>query len=190
FWCPGTGRRCAACRSSLPLRATLRSRWSGLQFHVGAEAVPAAFPADATFLVPAEWRGGVELVEGVRPDHAGAHAAGHLEDLRTLDRPHAAGKAVRGVVRFWEPLHLGAEGLDREHWAEDFLLHHPVRLRNPGKNGRSAPEAALRHRAGALVHLGALLLPEREVGMNALELRRRVDRTDVRVLVERVADDQ
>src|ERR1051325_10168696 len=66
----------------------------------------------------------------------------------------------------------------------------PIALRDVGEHGRHEPVALLRQAARRLVDLGALLLPATHELLDLLELRARVDRADVGVLVERIADAQ
>ena len=63
-----------------------------------------------------------------------------------------------------------------------------MRLRHAGEQRRREPEAALGEIAGGLIHHRALLNAARDELADLLELRPGVDRADVRVLVERVAD--
>src|SRR5262249_57009334 len=65
---------------------------------VRLQPLPAAFPAVAGFLVAAERRRRVELVEGVRPHHAGPQPGGHVQDQRPLLGPDPGRQAVRRVV--------------------------------------------------------------------------------------------
>ncbi len=141
-------------------------------------------------LVAAERRGRVEAVVRVRPDHAGAQALRHREDPRALLRPDAGREPVRRVVRLLDRLVRRAERQHREHRPEDLLLRDPVALRDVREDGRHEPVALLRQAARRLVDLGALLLPALDELLDLLELLPRVDRADVGVLVERVADAQ
>ena len=81
-----------------------------------------------------------------------------------------------------------AEGEDGEDGAEDLLLRDAVALRDVREDGRREPVALLREDARRLVDLGALLLAGGDELADLLELRGGVDRADVGVLVERVAD--
>ena len=95
-----------------------------------------------------------------------------------------------GVVRLLDRLLGRAEGEHREHRPEDLLLRDPVALGDVREDGRREPEAALGQRALGLEDLGALLSPARDELLDPLELLAGVDRADVGVLVERVADAQ
>ena len=158
---------------------------------VRLEPVAAALAAEAGLLVAAERRRRIEAVERVRPDDAGAQPLDHPQDPRALLRPHAGREPVRRVVRLLDRLLGRAEREHREHRPEDLLLRDPVALRDVREDASartSSPSPGSRH--ARLVDLGALLLPARDELADLLELRLRVDRADVGVLVERVADAQ
>src|SRR5213076_2277017 len=157
---------------------------------VGLQSLPAALPAVARFLVPAERRGGIELVERVRPDHAGAQLVGDGEDAGTLLRPDPGGQPVGRVVRLLHRLGRGAEGEYRQDRAEDLLAGDPVRLRDAGENRGHEPESAVRYLARCGPRLGALRLTPRGQLADPGQLRGRVDGADVGVLVQRVTDAQ
>src|SRR3954470_3791031 len=161
-----------------------------VQLQIRLEPVPAALAAEARLLVAAERRGRIEAVVGIRPDHARAHALSHPEDARSLLRPDAGAEPVRRVVRLLDRLVRRPECQDRQHRAEDLLLRDPVALRDVGEHRRREPVPLLRQPARGLIDLGALLLAGRDELLDLLELLLRVDRADVRVLVERVADAQ
>src|SRR5215210_995130 len=163
-------------------------RLGAVEVDVGLEAVQAALAAEAALLVAAERRGRIEAVVGVRPDHARAQALRQREDARALLGPHARREAVRRVVRFLDRFVRGAERQHREHRPEDLLLRNPVALGDVREDGRDEPVALLGQAALRLEDLGALLLPARDELRDLVELRPRVDRADVGVLVERVAD--
>src|SRR3954467_6951505 len=76
---------------------------------VRLQAVPAALTAVTGFLVAAERRRGVELVERVGPDHAGPQPVGDGQDPRTLVGPDAGRQPVRRVVGLFDRLGGGAE---------------------------------------------------------------------------------
>src|SRR5262245_2936289 len=171
-------------------RRLLRSATDGLrpiEREIRLQPVPAALAAEARFLVATERRSRIEAVVCVRPDDSGLEPLRHPENPRALLRPHAGGEAVRGVVRLLDCLLRRAEGEHREHRPKDLLLRDPVALGDVREDGRHEPVALLRQTAGRLVDLRALLLPGGDKLLDLLELRARVDRTDVRVPVERVA---
>ena len=132
----------------------------------------------------------IEAVEGVGPHDARAQPLGHPEDPRALLRPDPGREPVHRVVRLLDRLVRRPEGEHLQHRPEDLLLRDPVALRDAREHGRREPVAALGQLAGRLVDLRPLLLPACDELADPVELRRRVDRTDVRVLVERVADAQ
>src|SRR5207245_8681340 len=63
-------------------------------------------------------------------------------------------------------------------------------LRHVGEKGRREPEAPSWQHTFRLVELGALLDPRLDQALDLLELSARADRSDVGVLVERVAQAQ
>src|SRR6185369_12279113 len=110
---------------------------------VSLQTLAATFPAVPGFLITAERRRRVELVERVGPNHAGAQLVGDREDPRTLLGPDAGAQAVRSVVGLLHRLGRRAEGEDRQHRPEDLLAGDPVSLGNAGEDRRREPEAAL-----------------------------------------------
>src|SRR3984885_2559928 len=102
---------------------------------VGLQPVPATFPAVPGFLVAAERRGRVELVERVGPHHAGAQPVGDGEDPGALLGPDSGGQPVRRVVRLLHRLPRSTEGQYGQHRTEDLLAGDPVRLGHPGEDG-------------------------------------------------------
>src|SRR4029077_4881567 len=74
--------------------------------------------------------------------------------------------------------------------AEDLLLRDAVALRDVREDRRHEPVALLRQRARRLVDLRAFRLARLDELDDLVELHPRVDRADVGVLVERVADAQ
>src|SRR6266508_2766895 len=175
---PSRAKRAARCKgeplgspeSPSPSSSELRS----LELQIGLEPVAAALAAEAGLAVAAERRGRIEAVEGIRPDDAGAQALGHPEDARALlDR----------LVRRAERQHA-------QHRTEDLLLRDPVALRDVREDGRREPVALLRQAARRLVDLRSFVASRLHELFDLVELHARVDRADVGVLVERVADAQ
>src|SRR4030095_14024844 len=123
---------------------------------VRAQTVHAALAAEAGLLVAAERRRGVELVERVRPDDAGAHLRGDLEDLGSLVGPDTGGEAVRNVVRLLDGLLGRAARHHRENRPEDLLARDPMGLRDAGEERRGKEVPLRRDRARRLVDLSAL----------------------------------
>src|SRR6266487_2288436 len=150
----------------------------------------AALAAEARLLVAAEGRRRVELVERIRPDDTGLHLRGDLEDLGALVGPDARREAVRDVVGLFDRLFRSAERHDGEYRTEDLLSRDPVGLRNAGEEGRRQPEASLRKGAGGLMNLGPFFDAAGDQLPDLLELYPGVDRSDVRVLVQGVAQTQ
>src|SRR4051794_29411898 len=161
-----------------------------LELQVRLEPVQAAFAAEARLLVAAERRRRVEAVERVRPDDARTQALSHPEDARSLLGPNSRAQSVRRVVRLLERFLGRAERQHGEHRPEDLLLRDAVALRDVREHRRREPIALLGQSARRLIDLRAFLLPARDELPDLLELHRRVDRADVAVLVERIADAQ
>src|SRR6266508_4460054 len=121
---------------------------------------------------------------------SGAQALGHPEDARALLRPDARAEAVHRVVRLLDRLVRRAERQHAQHRTEDLLLRDPVALRDVREDGRREPVALLRQAARRLVDLRSFVASRLHELFDLVELHARVDRADVGVLVERVADAQ
>src|SRR6185436_4581717 len=174
-----------------PHRATAQPRnHSSRQTHIRSEPMHPTLASETRFLVPPERRGGIELVVRIRPDHAGAELRGHLQNARAFLRPHTRRQSIRRVVRLLDRFLGRAEREHREDGAEDLFLGDAVGLRDAGEEGRREPEAARGQLARGLHHLRAFLDAALDELADLLELRARVDRADVGVLVERIADAQ
>ena len=102
--------------------------------------------------------------------------------------PDPGRQAVGRVVRLLDRLVRRPERQHREDRPEDLLARDPVALGDVGEQRRAEEVAALGQVAGRLVELGALGDAGRDELGDLLELGLRVDRPDVGVLVERVAD--
>src|SRR5438874_2283364 len=161
-----------------------------LELQIRPQTVPPALAAEARLLVAAERRRRVEPVVRVRPDYAGAQAFGHPENARALLGPHACAETVRRVVRLLDRFIRRAERQDREHRPEDLLLRDPVALRDVREDRRHEPVALLGQTTRRLVDLRTLVLAHSDELLDLVELLLRVDRADVGVLVERIADSQ
>src|SRR5215469_13715972 len=117
--------------SSLLPRGDDPSRSPRSDIEVRGQAVPAALPPEAGFLVPAERARGVEPVVGVGPHYAGPQPLGEPQDPAALVCPDPGGQAVRGVVGLADRLLAGAEREHREHRPEYLLPGDSVRLADP-----------------------------------------------------------
>src|SRR5262245_56717759 len=148
----------------------------------------AALATEARLLVAAERRARVEAVVGVRPHDARPKPLRHPEDPRSLLRPDARAQSVRRVVRLLDRLLGSAEGEDRQDRPEDLLLRDAIALRHVREDRRREPVALLREPARRLVDLRTFLCARRDELLDLFQLLLRVDRTDVGVLVERIAD--
>src|SRR4051812_5895730 len=161
-----------------------------LEGEVRLEPMETALAAEARLLVAAERARRVEAVERVRPHDAGAQALRHPQYARALLRPHPGGQAVGRVVRLLDGLLRRAERQHAEHGAEDLLLRDAVALRDVREDGGREPVALLRQPAWRLVDLGAFVLAGLHELLDARQLLPGIDRADIGVLVERVADPQ
>src|SRR5713226_7787938 len=174
-------------RDRLPSRGS-SAGLGALELQVRLQPVAAALPAEAGLFVAAERRRRIEAVEGVRPDDAGTQTLRHPENARALFGPDACAEAVRRVVRLLDGLVGRAERENGQHGPEDLLLCDAIALRDVREDGRRKPVALLRQPARRLVDFGALLLPGFDELTNLVELLLRVDRPDVGVLVQRIAN--
>src|SRR5438477_9364636 len=147
-----------------------------------------ALSPETRFLVAAERGGGVEAVVGVGPDDARTEALRHREDARALFSPHPRGEAVGSVVRLLDRLVRRPEREDRKDRPEDLLLRDAVRLRDAREDRRHEPIPSLGELARRLVDLSALVDPRLHERTDLVELLLRVDRTDIGVLIQRIAD--
>src|ERR1700680_2853596 len=100
------------------------------------EALPPAFASEPGFLVAAERRRWVELVEGVRPDDARLEQRAHLENPRSLVRPHTSRESIHGVVRLFDGFLECAEGQNTQHRSEDLFARDAVALRDTSEHCR------------------------------------------------------
>ena len=148
----------------------------------------AAFAAEAGFLVASKRGGGVEFVVGVCPDDAGFEFGGHLQNAGAFVGPDAGAEAVGGVVGFFHGFLGGSECENREDGAEDFFAGDAVAERDIREERGREVEAALWEFAGGLVDFRAFADAAFHEFLDFFELLAGVDRADVGVLVERVAD--
>src|SRR5205823_6242720 len=163
---------------------------TSVELQIRLEAGPAAFPPEAGFLVAPERRARVEAVVRISPDDARAQALGHPENARAFLGPDTGAQAVRRVVRLFDRLLGRAEREDREHGPEDLLLRDAIALRDVREDGRREPVALLGQATRRLVDLRPFPLARGDELLDPRQLLLRVDRTDVGVLVERIADAQ
>ena len=99
-------------------------------------------------------------------------------------------KSVGGVVRLLDGLGRRAEGQDRQHRSEDLVPRDAVTGLHVREDGRREPEPLVGDDAVRRPAVGALLVADPAELAHAVELLERVDRADVGVLVERVAEPQ
>src|SRR5262249_26301206 len=152
------------------------------------EPVATALTAENGFLLAAERRGRVEAGVRVGPNDARAGPLPHPGDERTPFRPDPPTEGQRRGVCLLDRLLPAAGPQEREDGTEDLLLGDAVALSDVGEDRRREPVSLLRKPAGRLVDLGALLGAGGHELLDLLELLLRVDRADVGVLVERIAD--
>src|SRR6476469_5019574 len=155
---------------------------------VWLQPVASAFAAEAGFLVASERRRRVEPVEGVRPHDTRAQTLGHPEDARAFLGPDPGAQAVRRVVRLLDRFLGRAEREHREHRAEDLFLRDAIALRDVREDRRHEPVALLGQAARRLVDLRSFVLTGLDELADLVELLLRVDRADISVLVERIAN--
>src|SRR5215468_3823188 len=159
---------------------------SGIE--VRGEPGPAALPPETGLPVAAERAGRVEPVVGVGPDHPGAQLPRHPQDPAALLGPDPRGQPVGGVVRLRHRLVRGAEREHRQDRPEDLFPGDLVGLAHAGEHRRGEPVALGREPARRRPPLRALGLACRDQALDLVELLPRVDRADVGVLVQRVAE--
>src|SRR5207253_1217592 len=94
---------------------------------------PSAFAAKAAFLVAPEWAGGIELVVGVRPNHAGAKLINDFENFTSLFRPNAGAQSVRRIVSTRDCFFGSPEGHHTQDRSENFFLRDAMRGRYTGE---------------------------------------------------------
>src|ERR1700722_4198914 len=159
-----------------------------IQFAISRKTLHAAFAAEAAFLVAAKGAGGIEFVVGVGPDDAGAEVVHHLENLAAFVGPDAGTQAIRSVVGALEGFFGCAKGHHAEDGAENFLLCDAMRGGDAGKKTRTEPIALVRHGATGLHEFGAFVHAALHQLADLFKLRFGIDRADVSVFIERIAD--
>src|SRR2546423_5922783 len=151
------------------------------------EPLPAAFTPESGFLVAAEWRRRIELVERVSPHDARLQQRAHLENARALVGPDTGRESVHRVVRFLDRFLERAERQNAQHRSEDFLARDAMALRDACEHSRLEVVTLRRKLTHCrLVHLGAGCYARVDELADPVELRLRVDRAYVGVLVERI----
>ena len=177
-------RRSTACRSCGRGAGT----WLAHHPQVRPQPGRSTLAPEAGLLVAAEGGRRIEVVVGVLPDDAGAQRARNLEGLGALVGPDPGGEPVLRVVRLLDRLGLRPEAENRDYRPEDLLDSDPVSRRDVGEQRRRKPVAMLGQRTLDAATNRALLLTGRDERLDPLQLLGRVDRADIGVLVERVAD--
>src|SRR6202162_2498748 len=158
----------------------------GMLPQIIAQAGQAAFAAETGFLVAAERRRRIELVEGVAPDHAGLHPRSGIHPELPARRPNPGTQTVGQIVGAFDRFVGRAEGHNRKDWPKNLLARNTVRRLHVGEEGSRIPVAALGQRAGGLHQVRAFGDPAVDEFDDAVALRSRIDRADIGVLVERI----
>ncbi len=158
-----------------------------LQGHV-VDPLEATLASKAALTRAAEAGSSIELLRAVDPPRSAVDLARDDVGLADVARPDRAGQAVLGVVRERDGLFGGAEGHDRQHWAEDLLARDRVRRRDVEEERRLDEEPGRRQRAVGLPDLGAVFFREPDEPFDLVELRARVHRAEVDTLVERIVN--
>src|ERR1035437_9024050 len=165
-------------------------RDDSIQTAIRRQALQSAFATEAAFLVAAERTRRVELVVGVGPDDAGAQLVDDLENLAAFVRPHARAQAVRRVVRALERLLRRAERHHTQYRSENFLLRYAMRRGDAREKSRRIPIAALRQRATGVDKFRTFRHAALHQLADFFQLRFVVDRADVGVFIQRIAEAQ
>src|SRR5690349_20606771 len=105
------------------------------------QTLASAFATEPGFLVAAERRRRVELIKGVRPDHARLEQRAHLENPRAFVRPDTRRQPVHRVVGFLDGFFEGAESQHAQHRPEDFFAGYAVALRDTSEYRRFEVES-------------------------------------------------
>src|SRR5205807_265369 len=96
--------------------------------------------------------------------------------------------SVGGVIRLLDRFVDRAEGEDRKDGAEDFLAGDAMAHRHTAENRRTEIKSLRRQLARRLEHLRAFFHTALDEFGDHLELRLRIDRTNVGVLVDRITN--
>ena len=131
----------------------------------------------------------IEFVVRVSPNHAGLELLREAENLRAFVRPNSRAEPVHRVVGFFDGFVRRAERENRKHGTENFFARDAARLRDAREESRCEPKTFLRKHARRGITIRFALADLHEL-FDFLELHLRVDRADVGVLVERIAEPQ
>ena len=113
-----------------------------------------------------------------------------IEQLRALIRPHACREPKGSVVGLLNHLRDRTKALHGKHGAKDLFLYDLIRLGDIRKDRGFAPKALLGQSAIALIDLGALGKADLDVVLDRIELLSGIDGSDIRILVQGIADIQ
>src|SRR5665213_287378 len=161
-----------------------------IQPAIRRQPVQPTLATETAFLVAAERTRRIKLVISIGPHHARTEFVHHFENLAALVRPHARAQAVGDVVRALERLLRRAERHHAQYRSENFLRRHAMRMRDAREKRRRKPKSFRGERALRLRQLRAFVHAALHQLADFFELRPRIDRADVGVLVERIADAQ
>src|SRR5215208_3174905 len=144
--------------------------------------------AVAGLLDAAVRHGRIDHLVRVDPDRADAQRAGGAMRAREVARPYAGGEAVLDVVGDAVRLLLRGELQHPHHGPEDLLLGDPHLVAHAGEDGRLVEEPAIAVARPAERELGALVLADPHVALDALELLGRHHGSHVGAGIEAAAD--
>ena len=153
--------------------------------------MPAALAAEARLLVAAERRGRVEPVERVGPDHAGAQLAAPSQRMREPFSVQMPADSPYGVLFAFSTASSGVRNVSTESTGPKISSRAmrcagETSVKNVG--GNQKPRSGSSH--GGDQRSAPSASPASRQLADARELLGRVDRADVGVLVERVAEPQ
>lgn len=146
------------------------------------------FSTPTRFLVTAKGTCGIELVEGISPDHASFEVLRAPEDARSLLGPDSRRESVLSVVRLFDRFLWRPKCQYRQDWTKDLLARDAMCARDIGEDRWSEPETVSRDSAGGLPWLGSLILSSLGQFLDLLKLSFGVDRAKVGVLIHRITD--
>ena len=150
----------------------------------------AAFASYAALFVTTEGTGGIKFIIGVCPEYTGLDFSGDLENFRAFVGPYATAESVGRIVGFLHHFFEGAEGLYRQHRTKNLFLYNTTRLRYAGEERGTEPVTFRRNGAITLPAITAFFDTGLYQTLDFIQLRFRIDRADVGVLVERITNDE
>ena len=150
-----------------------------------------AFTAEAAFLDAAERARRIESVVGIQPDDARLKSAGDLKYFAAFVGPHPGGESESSVVGTTDCFFRRTETHHREYRSEDLFTGDDMVGLDVREEAGLAPESFVWKRRGArLMHGGAFRGSLSEISLDRRQLWAGVDRADVGVFVEGIADSE